>query len=303
MPDLARRGATLRIVPAPAGPTFSSINGWGASCVAIARAGPPGQGQNADAAFRFLPPAVDPCGTAVPRYRYRRAKPGDEGGRHGGRHRRVPHGARPRRADRHPSCRRAGRRGPTGCAAGRARFLGPAAAPRAVRRLAHGHHPLHDRGRLPAVQFRRPGRQSRRLQRRSRANDLRGAQGQLHRPDAPLRHSVRHASPRTEAMPRSPRSRSPPTRGGAPISPIPTTGRPRASPPAATAAFSTPPRRRSRARRSRWSPARRTSSICAPCSPRPRAAAVPRQRRRSRRAAQRATSTSCSATATASRPG
>ena len=80
---------------------------------------------------------------------------------------------------------------PPGVAGGGARLLGPAAASGAARYRAHERHPFHDRGRLSAVQFRRAGRQSRRLQCRSRPHDLRGAQGQLHGADASLRYLVR----------------------------------------------------------------------------------------------------------------
>jgi len=68
-----------------------------------------------------------------------------------------------------------------------ARFLGSAAAARAARFVAGRRHPLHDRGRLSAVQLRRAGRQPAGLQCRSGAHVVRGAQARLHHPDAPFR--------------------------------------------------------------------------------------------------------------------
>ncbi len=68
-------------------------------------------------------------------------------------------------------------------------ILGSATAAGAARSLAPVADPLHDRDGLPAVQLRRSGRASGRLQRRSGAADLRGAESHLHDPDAPLRHA------------------------------------------------------------------------------------------------------------------
>ena len=69
-------------------------------------------------------------------------------------------------------------RGKSGGTAARhgAGLLGPAPPPGAARHLAHHADPLPDRVRLSAVQLCGPGRKSGRLQRRSRAADLRGAE-------------------------------------------------------------------------------------------------------------------------------
>ncbi len=76
-------------------------------------------------------------------------------------------------------------------APGRARLLGPAAAPGAAGPVAHQRDPVSDRDRLPAVQFHRAGRQPGRVQCRSGARHLRRDQGHLHRPDAPFRDPAR----------------------------------------------------------------------------------------------------------------
>ena len=70
------------------------------------------------------------------------------------------------------------------------RLLGPAAAAGAARPVARHADPLHHRDRLSAVQLFRPRRQSGRLQRRSRADDLRGAEDRLHGPDAAVRYAA-----------------------------------------------------------------------------------------------------------------
>ena len=93
-------------------------------------------------------------------------------------------------------------------------------------------HPLHDRGRLSAVQLRRPRRQSGRLQCRSRADDLRGAQGQLHHADAPLRHLLDALNDNRGDAAIASIAVTPDGRAAAPISPTPITVRPRASSPA-----------------------------------------------------------------------
>ena len=81
----------------------------------------------------------------------------------------------------------------SGCPAGRARLLGPAAAAGAARPVAPDRDPLPDRDRLSAVQLHRRRRQSGRLQRRSRALAVRRDQGHLHGADAPLRDAGRRA--------------------------------------------------------------------------------------------------------------
>ena len=93
-------------------------------------------------------------------------------------------------------CVRPSAQPPPAVAAGRARLgrhpglLGPAAAAGAAGPVARHADPLHHRGRLSAVQLFRPGRQSGRLQCRSGADDLRGAENRLHRPDAAVRYAV-----------------------------------------------------------------------------------------------------------------
>ncbi len=78
-----------------------------------------------------------------------------------------------------------------GRTASRARLLGPAASAGAAGSFAYLGHPLPDRDRLSAVQLHRRRRQSGRLQCRSRALAVRGDQGHLHHPDAPLRDAAR----------------------------------------------------------------------------------------------------------------
>ncbi|MGY3122881.1 hypothetical protein ACVWXQ_006818 [Bradyrhizobium sp. S3.14.4] len=95
----------------------------------------------------------------------------------------------------------------SGCPAGRARLLGPAAAAGAARPVAPDRDPLPDRDRLSAVQLHRRRRQSGRLQRRSRPRAVRGDQGHLHGADAPLRDPGRRALLQPGAMPSSPRWR------------------------------------------------------------------------------------------------
>src|SRR6516165_1543965 len=98
-------------------------------------------------------------------------------------------GGRLRLADRAVSRRRSGGGRADGGRPGRAGagILGPAPPAGKARFVPHQRDPVPHRDRLPALQFCRAGRQSAGLQCRSSAPALRGAQGRLYDPDAPLR--------------------------------------------------------------------------------------------------------------------